>query len=1027
MSRKGGAICGMLALALGVGNPMAAAQSSRSVAPGSPIESELSPGRVDAYPIELSAGQFLHVVVEQNHLDASVRILSASGAELAQADNAADESDPVTVSAVSPRAESCRIEIRLRNDKSPRGRYRLSIDAPRPATPEDSKRIDAERARSAGDALLAQATEPTSRQALQKYEEAIALWRAIGDRREEAACLDRVTDTLGWLGDFHLALDRARQALALWREVGDRRGESSALDEVGVALLRTGDQRAALENLGQALAIRREDRDVRGLAETLSNIGGARSALGDYPDAVARYSEAIDEARAFGDRAMEAAILRNRAVNLEVLGELERAQADMDVALARFRDLGNRHMEGVTLYSLGTVCLDRGDAAGALRRYRLALPLLRDVGDRNAESATVSHIGLAELAERRPKAALAEFETARAMQHAVGDRRHEASAVACIARARLEMGDAAGALDAFREALPMIRATGDRGTEAIALVNLARADRALGNLDAARHDIEDALRFTESTRGAIPALGERALYLAATHERYDLLIDILMDLDAQEPDRGWSAEALHASERSKARSLVDFLAAARIDLRQSIDPALLEREKSIESQIEARRRLEAQRLAGTAPVPPPGADERPLDALLAEHDEIQGKIRAADPRFAALERPQPLTAREIQDKVLDPDTVLLEYALGEKRSFVWAVTAGRTTSRTLPSRRVVEAAARRFAAACSDGGNDPAATAKAAAALGGMLLGPVAREIRHRRIAIVPEGALLYVPFAALPSPGSGDPLLAGHEIVSVPSATTLAVLRREAADRAAPGLRVAVLADPVFDRRDPRVLSGSASPATARRGDEDRVTRSIQDAGLARLDRLGASRREAEAIGALAGARRTLMALDFRASRATAMSADVASAGIVHFASHAILDGKHPELSGIVLSLVDERGDPVDGFLQTRDVYSLRLSANLVVLSACQTAVGKEVRGEGLLGLSRGFMYAGAPRIVATLWKVPDRATAELMKRFYEAILTEGLRPAAALRAAQRAIRQERRWASPYYWAAFTLQGDWN
>ena len=127
------------------------------------------------------------------------------------------------------------------------------------------------------------------------------------------------------------------------------------------------------------------------------------------------------------------------------------------------------------------------------------------------------------------------------------------------------------------------------------------------------------------------------------------------------------------------------------------------------------------------------------------------------------------------------------------------------------------------------------------------------------------------------------------------------------------------------------------------------------------------------------------------------------------------------------MLSLVDERGQPENGFLQTRDIYKLRLSADLVVLSACQTALGKDARGEGLLGLSRGFMYAGAPRIVASLWQVPDRATSELMKRFYEGVLGQGLSPAAALRAAQIEIRHEKQWASPYYWAAFTFQGDWN
>jgi CHAT domain-containing protein len=188
----------------------------------------------------------------------------------------------------------------------------------------------------------------------------------------------------------------------------------------------------------------------------------------------------------------------------------------------------------------------------------------------------------------------------------------------------------------------------------------------------------------------------------------------------------------------------------------------------------------------------------------------------------------------------------------------------------------------------------------------------------------------------------------------------------------------------------------------------------------------LPASRLEAESIAALASPGSSFTALDFRASRATALSKTVSEARIVHFASHGLLNGRRPELSGIVLSLVDERGRPQDGFLRTGDVYEMDLSAELVVLSACQTALGKEVRGEGLVGLARGFMYAGTPMVVASLWKVPDRATAEFMKRFYQGMLREGLRPAAALSAAQRSFRKERLWAAPYYWAAFTLQGEW-
>jgi CHAT domain-containing protein len=271
-------------------------------------------------------------------------------------------------------------------------------------------------------------------------------------------------------------------------------------------------------------------------------------------------------------------------------------------------------------------------------------------------------------------------------------------------------------------------------------------------------------------------------------------------------------------------------------------------------------------------------------------------------------------------------------------------------------------------------------------------------------------------------------PLIAEHEIVNLPSASTLAVLRRELRGRPPAAGQVAVLADPVFDRADPRVKVEGVEQTGGGQNQADRLQLggAAGQSGPLSFERLRSTRREAEAIIAAARAGANLKAVDFEASRATATSERLGQYRVVHFATHGLLNSLHPELSGLVLSLVDERGRPQNGILRAHEVYNLRLNADLVVLSGCQTALGKEVKGEGLLSLTRGFMYAGAPRVVASLWRVPDQATAELMKQFYRGMLGEGLTPAAALRAAQVAVRREKRWAAPYYWAAFVLQGEW-
>jgi CHAT domain-containing protein len=255
------------------------------------------------------------------------------------------------------------------------------------------------------------------------------------------------------------------------------------------------------------------------------------------------------------------------------------------------------------------------------------------------------------------------------------------------------------------------------------------------------------------------------------------------------------------------------------------------------------------------------------------------------------------------------------------------------------------------------------------------------------------------------------------HEVVSLPSASVLAVLRRETEGRKPPGKAIAVLADPVFEPDDPRLR-----PA---------VRRALRDSGAGRgetlgFPRLAATRQEADAIVAMAPGGMTLRAIDFDASRSTAMSPELAQYRIVHFATHGVFDNENPGLSAIILSMLDEHGQPQDGFLRLHDIYGLHLPADLVVLSACSTALGKQVRGEGLVGIVRGFMYAGAKRVVASLWKVDDDATGELMRDFYREMIEENRSPAAALRQAQLAVWRQNRWRSPFYWAAFVLQGEW-
>lgn len=527
-----------------------------------------------------------------------------------------------------------------------------------------------------------------------------------------------------------------------------------------------------------------------------------------------------------------------------------------------------------------------------------------------------------------------------------------------------------------------------------------------------------------------------------------------MQLHLKAPGAGHDRAALEAAEHSRARVLLESLAEARANLREDVDPSILAAERSALRAVNAASTRLSRLLTQRSSDADVAAARKALAAAETAYQDVQTRIRASSPRYAALTQPQSLSTRQIQHDVLDAGTVLLEFALGDRRSWLWAVTSTGVTTVQLPGRRDIAAAARAFgddvAARQRKSGESASAYAARiaaadrrvpgrAAALSRILFDGVAAQLagpwRGKRLAIVATGPLEYVPFAALPVPiaatkGVGALLIADHEIVEVPSASVLATLRREAADRPPPGHALALVADPVFEITDPRVPASPAAPAqppaAGRSLSTERAIERIDAVRGGPLTRLPFSREEANAISAIAGRPDTLTAMDFQASRATAVSGALADYRIVHFATHGLIDTERPDLSGLVLSLVNDRGNTQDGFVRLTDIYNLRLRADLVVLSACQTALGKEIRGEGLVGLTRGFMYAGTPRVVASLWEVSDLATAELMERFYAGMFRQKLTPAAALRAAQRQMSQEPRWASPFFWAGFVLQGDW-
>jgi CHAT domain-containing protein len=403
----------------------------------------------------------------------------------------------------------------------------------------------------------------------------------------------------------------------------------------------------------------------------------------------------------------------------------------------------------------------------------------------------------------------------------------------------------------------------------------------------------------------------------------------------------------------------------------------------------------------------------------AQAFELNEKIRTLEVRESMAAGPhlKALGLREIQAE-LDTDTLLLEYALGEQRSVLWLVSSTSLSTYMLPPRSVLEEAAQSTHHLLAKGYQRETKVQLdlALSRLGGMLLGPVADQLGAKSLVIVPDGALQLVPFSALLVParsGGVEPLVGNHPIVNVPSASMLAFLRRRAEERTPPSKQVAVVADPIFSPGDPRVRRSA-------------LAAKVHGTGFANLPRLTYSGHEAQTILALAESRDVFSALGFDANRQAVLGGSLRSYRLVHFATHAIMDPEHPDQSGLLLSVIDEQGRSQNGVLRVSEIDRLDLRSDLVVLSACSTATGSEIRADGMAPLVRHFLRSGATRVLVSYWNVNDQATAHLMTRFYTFLLRDGLSPAIALRQAQLATRLETRLTSPYYWAGFGLYGDW-
>lgn len=874
--------------------------------------------------------------------------------------------------------------------------------------------------------------------------------------------------------DPEKAIDYSNHALLLWSKEGNLAGQAEALTRLGLTYGDSGSVNKAQEFFERALTYARAASDRRKEVRINLAVALVHMSRGEWQKALDLYRGTVLLLRRIGDRAMLAVALNGLGDVYEELGELSQSLATFTESLALSRKMGRAGYEEVALLHIAGAYAASGREQEALRFYRRLIRIARMLRDAKLEAYALTDVGMIYESLGNFEQARGCYDRAVLIGKSLHHPRVQAYSQARLGTLYLRMNRPKEARAQQDAALALMRQAGDQAGEALILYNIARLKQRQGEFDNALADVQQIIQAAEAQRAEVLSSDLKSSYFSSIHRNYELLIDLMMQQHTRQPAAGHDIAALEASELGHARSLGEMLAQARANLREGVPAELLEKEsvalvnlrkKAAEEMAlrETRFKLTQTRSeGGDNQAEKLSQNTRALESvsheiteLTARLDQATTEITANMPKkYASLLRAPRISFKQLQDKLLDSDSLALEYSLGEDRSYLWIIGPNSFTSHLLPGRAEIDREAQAFYKALTsipkaqkEGGRPQRSRTNlkifndARDKLSRTLLAPIEGIVGHKRLVIVPDGALEYVPFAALVEPKSNQPLVVAHELAMLPSLSVLLGMREEISSRSSAPKTLAILADPVVEEHDPRLAekqTGMGSRSRLRTGSTRRGLSALEGvrdplASSVGVDealnfvRLPFAAEEAAMLTTLVPENDRLVATGFDANRQAASSEALSQFRIIHFATHGLLDFKHPRLSCLVLSRFDQNGQPQDGYFRLQDVYNLRLSADLVVLSACQTALGKEIRGEGLMGLTRGFLYAGAARVVASLWNVDDNASAKLMERFYRKMLgPEKMTPSAALRAAQIEMMREERWQDPYYWAAFVLQGEW-
>jgi CHAT domain-containing protein/Tfp pilus assembly protein PilF len=811
---------------------------------------------------------------------------------------------------------------------------------------------------------------------IEYFQKAINIAKNINSPDHELKCLRQMSLCYWDQNDFQEFRSLNEMALSIARKTRNKREEGICLNNIGLYLWKIDNYPKALVYCEKALEIAQNIKYIQSENECLNNIGLIYKDIGNYDKALTYLNKALlIDNPSFGNNYISID-LNNIGIIYRQKGLLGNSKEDFLKALEYF----NKCLEitkkiddkktAIHIYNnLGTVYSDLENYSNALRYYQQGLKIAENIMNKEVMSQILNNIGI--------------------VYYNSGD--YEESMKYC------------------QKAIDLASQIKARQVLWEAFLYVANSYKKQAKFDDALKNYEYSIAAIESVRSTLELEELKASYLGTDKriEAYHNLIDLLTRLHQSEPKKAYEAKAFYYLEKAKARAFLDSLEVAQVSISQGIDTKLSAQEKLLNNDITS---LYKKLLVPDLTAEQKNDINEKLKKFDDDHERLKREIRATSPAYANLRYPEIITLNEAQEKLVDNQTTYISYSIGKDNSFGFAISKNGLKIFPISPRKQLQAKVSAHIKVITDKEN-------ADFHLGQELYAELVRpglDRQTKRLVFVPDDILHFLPFETLLQSGNqGRWLIQDYAIAYAPSLSSLwEIIKRGQRDGAKHKKDILAFGDPVYGPAEDQDNSQNSSD----------IFQDFFSSSAFKFFRLKYSGVEVQRIAALFDKSREEIYQRERASEQVLKNLDLEDFKIIHFAAHGLVDDQKPTRSSIVLSLDSKSQE--DGFVQMREIYNLRMGADLVSLSACQTGLGQFIRGEGIEGLNRAFFYAGASSVLMSLWSINDQASSQLMERFYFHLRSSNS-IMDALQKAKLEMIAFKPFSHPFYWAAFVITGD--